>query len=163
MARCDDVECNSATLSSVGTEPTYNGGAIALRADNRPVLIENTFSGARNLITCGDASCATASRAVLPNPFDVADQLRLRPGEIPAYVSGTIGSGGWWQCSDANCSNSSRHVLISDTETNQRGHGGRIVFGTDPRPFGIFFEQQLRDIWLVLPMPVAIFADGFEP
>lgn len=163
VARCDDVECISATVSAVGSEPTYNGGAIALRADNRPVLIENTFAGARNLVTCGDASCATASRAVLPNPFDVVDQLRLRPGEIPAYVSGTIGSGGWWQCSDANCSDSSRHVLISDTETNQRGHGGRIVFGADPRPLGIFFEQQLRDIWIAVPMPVAIFADGFEP
>jgi hypothetical protein len=163
VARCDNLECTTATVRSVGTEQVFFTGGIAVRADNRPVLIENNNSGARNLVTCDDATCSGAARVSLENPFDIANQLRLRPGEVPAYNSGTIGSGGWWQCSDAACGSSSRTAMISDTATNQRGHNGRIAFGTDPRPIGVFTEQQLNDVWLAVPLPEAIFANGFEP
>ncbi|SDD53686.1 hypothetical protein [Aquimonas voraii] len=163
VARCDDIECSSATVHSPGTEPVFNGGAIAVRADHRPVLLENTFAGARNLLICADASCSSASRIALPNPFDVASQLVLRSGDVPAYGSGTLGSGGWWQCSDAACASSTRSEMIRDSETTQRSHVGRIAFGPDPRPVGAFAEQQLWDVWLALPVPVSIFANGFEP
>ncbi|WP_395794080.1 hypothetical protein [Aquimonas sp.] len=163
VARCDDLECTSATVRTLGTEQIFNGGAIAVRADNRPVLLENTFAGARNLVTCADASCSSASRVTLPNPFDIASQLLLRPGDLPVYSSGTTGSGGWWACSDPACSSIERSVMISDTETNQRGHSGRLALGSDPRPVGVFAEQQLRDVWLAVPLPVAVFANGFEP
>jgi hypothetical protein len=82
---------------------------------------------------------------------------------VPAYNSGTIGSGGWWLCSDPACGTSTRGVLIIDTETSQRAHIGRIAFGADARPVGVYEEQQLRDVWLALPLPEAIFANGFEP
>lgn len=163
VARCDDAECTSVTVRSLGGEQVFNNGGVAIRADNRPVLLENTFSGARNLVTCDDATCSGAARVALPNPFDIASQLLLRPGEVPAYNSGTIGSGGWWLCSDAACGASERSVLITDTATSQRAHIGRIAFGTDARPIGVYEEQQLRDVWLALPLPEAIFANGFEP
>jgi hypothetical protein len=162
FARCDDLECTTATVRSIGSEQVFNIG-IAVRGDNRPVLIENTFGGARNLVTCDDATCSGAARVALPNPFDIANQLVLRPGEVPVYGSGTIGSGGYWQCSDAACGSSTRTVMISDTETNQRGHNGRIAFGPDPRPVGAFTEQQLNDVWLAVPLPDAVFGNGFEP
>jgi hypothetical protein len=163
FARCDDAECSSATVRTLGSDQILGGGGIAIRADNRPVLIENTFAGVRNLVTCDDATCSGAARVALPNPFDIANQLLLRPGDVPAYNSGTIGSGGWWQCSDAACGSSARSVLITDTETNQRAHYGRIAFGAEARPIGAYEEQQLRDVWLALPLPEAIFANGFEP
>lgn len=163
VARCDDPECASVTVRTIGADQTLNGGGIAIRADNRPVLLENTFAGARNLVTCDDATCSGAARVALPNPFDIASQLLLRAGEVPAYNSGTTGSGGWWLCSDAACGSSARSVLITDTETSQRGHFGRIAFGADPRPIGVYEEQQLRDVWLAVPLPEAIFANGFEP
>lgn len=163
LARCDDIECTGLTVRTLGEEQVFNGGGIAIRADNRPVLLEFTFAGARNLLTCADASCSSALRATLPNPFDIAPQLRLRPGDRPAYVSGSLGSGGWWQCSDAACSSSERTEMIRDTETTQRGFTGRIAFGADPRPVGVFAEQQLRDVWLALPLPMGVFANGFEP
>ena len=163
VARCDDLECSSATVRTLGTEQVFNGGGVAIRADNRPVLLENTFSGARNLVTCDDAACAGAAKVALPNPFDVASQLLLRPGELPAYNSGTTGSGGWWLCGDAACGTSTRGVLVSDSETSQRAHVGRIAFGAEARPIGVYEEQQLRDVWLALPLPEAIFANGFEP
>jgi hypothetical protein len=163
LARCDNLECTTATVRSLGSEQVFNGGAIAIRADNRPVLLENLGSGARNLVTCDDATCAGAARVALPNPFDIATQLRLRPGEVPAYSSGTIGSGGYWLCSDAACGSSARSVMISDTETTQRGFTGRIAFGGDPRPVGVFTEQQLADVWLAVPLPDALFGSGFEP
>ena len=53
--------------------------------------------------------------------------------------------------------------MIRDSETTQRSHVGRIAFGPDPRPVGAFAEQQLWDVWLALPVPVSIFANGFEP
>ena len=53
--------------------------------------------------------------------------------------------------------------MIRDSETTQRGFTGRIAFGADPRPVGVFAEQQLRDVWLAVPLPQAIFASGFEP
>jgi hypothetical protein len=163
VARCDNLECTTATVRSVGTEQVFNVGAIAIRADNRPVLLENLGSGARNLVTCDDATCSGAARVALPNPFDIANQMLLRPGEVPAYNSGTSGSGGYWQCSDAACGSSARTVLITDTETNLRGHNGRIAFGPDPRPVGAFTEQQLNDVWLAVPLPDAVFGNGFEP
>jgi hypothetical protein len=163
VARCDDAECTSVTVRTLGTEQVFNGGGIAVRADNRPVLLENSFSGVRSLVTCADASCSSTTRAALPNPFDIANQLLLRPGDLPVYSSGTIGSGGWWACSDPVCSSSARSVMISDTETNQRGHSGRLAFGSDQRPVGVFAEQQLRDVWLAVPLTVAVFANGFEP
>lgn len=163
VARCDDAECTSVTVRTLDTEQVFNGGGIAVRADNRPVLLENSFSGVRSLVTCADASCSSTTRAALPNPFDIANPLLLRPGDLPVYSSGTIGSGGWWACSDPVCSSSARSVMISDTETNLRGHSGRLAFGSDPRPVGVFAEQQLRDVWLAVPLPVAVFANGFEP
>lgn len=162
LARCDNLECTTATVRSLGSEPAFFGGGIAIRADNRPVLLENA-NNLRNLVTCDDATCSGAARVSLENPFDIANQLRLRPGEVPAYNSGTIGSGGWWQCSDPACGTTSRTAMISDTATNQRGHNGRIAFGTDPRPIGVFTEQQLNDVWLAVPVPEAIFANSFEP
>lgn len=163
LARCNDAECSSATVRSVGSEPVFNSSGIALRADNRPVLLENTFAGARNLVTCDDATCSSAARVALPNPFDISNQLVLGAGEVPFYVSGTIGNGGWWQCSDAICGGLALNTMLTDTETSQRGFTGRIAFGADPRPFGIFGEQQLVDVWLAVPMPNQIFANGFEP
>lgn len=163
LARCDDIECTGLTVRTLGNEQVFNGGGIAIRADNRPVLLEFTFAGARNLLTCADASCSSAPRVALPNPFDIAPQLLLRPGDRPAYSSGTLGSGGWWQCSDAACASSERTEMIRDSETTQRGFTGRIAFGADPRPVGVFAEQQLRDVWLAVPLPQAIFASGFEP
>ena len=163
VARCDDAECNTATVRSVGSESVFNGGGIALRTDNRPVLLENTLSGARNLVTCDDATCSSATRVALPNPFDVSNQLLLAAGGAPVYVSGTVGAGGLWQCSDAACSEINYQALLTDTETNQRSFTGRLAFGADPRPYGVFAEQQLADVWLAVPMPIAIFADGFEP
>lgn len=162
FARCNDTECTSATVRSLGTDQTLNN-AIAVRGDNRPVLIENTFGGARNLVTCDDATCTGAARVALPNPFDIVDQLLLRPGNVPAYVSGTNGSGGYWLCGDAACGSSERSVLISDGADPQRGHTGRIAFGPDPRPVGAFAEQQLRDVWLSVPVAESVFANGFEP
>jgi hypothetical protein len=161
FARCDDAECTSATVRSLGADQTFNN-AIAVRSDNRPLLVENTFSGARNLVTCDDATCSGAARVALANPFDIANQLLLRPGNVPAYVSGTIGSGGYWLCSDAACGGTERSVMITDAADPQRGHGGRIAFGSDPRPIGAFEEQQLRDVWLAVPLPEAIFGNGFE-
>ncbi len=163
VARCDDPECTSVSVRTLGTEQVFNGGGIAVRADNRPVLLENSFSGTRSLITCADASCSSATRVSVPNPFDIANQLLLRPGDLPIYSSGTLGSGGWWACSDPACSSTARSVMISDTETTQRGYTGRLAFGSDPRPVGVFAEQQLRDVWLAVPLPVAVFANGFEP
>ncbi len=163
FARCDDIECTAASVRTLGTEQVFNGGAIAVRADGRPVLLESTFTGARNLLTCADASCSSASRLALPNPFDIAAQLRLLPGDLPAYASGTIGSGGWWRCGDSDCASTQRIELIRDTETSQRGFGARLAFGSDGRPLGVFAEQQLRDVWLAVPLPVGVFANGFEP
>ncbi len=162
VARCNDLDCTTATVRSLGSEQVFNIGGIAVRADNRPVLLENTGAGVRNLVTCNDATCSGAARVALANPFDIANQLLLRPGEVPAYVSGTIGSGGYWLCSDAACGATARTIMISDEETNQRGHTGRIAFGADQRPLGAFEEQQLRDVWLVVPLPDALFGNGFE-
>jgi hypothetical protein len=163
FARCDDAECSSATVRTLGADASFNN-AIAVRADNRPVLIENTFAGARSLLTCDDATCAGAARVALPNPFDITNQLFLRPGDVPAYNSATTGSGGWWRCSDAACGASERNVIITDTATNQRAHILRIAFGgIDPRPVAASWEQQLNDVWIALPLPDAVFANGFEP
>ena len=54
-------------------------------------------------------------------------------------------------------------MLIADAADPQRGHTGRIAFGPDPRPIGAFAEQQLRDVWLAVPLPDAVFGNGFEP
>lgn len=161
FARCDDAECTSVTVRTLSTDQSFNN-AIAVRADNRPLLIENTFAGVRSLVTCDDATCSGAARVSLANPFDVANQLLLRPGDVPAYASGTTGSGGYWLCSDPACGSTERSVLITDTADAQRSHTGRIAFGTDPRPIGAFAEQQLHDVWLALPLPDAIFGNGFE-
>jgi hypothetical protein len=162
FARCNDAECASATVRSLVAQQTFNN-ALAVRSDNRPLLIENTFSGARNLVTCDDATCSGAARVALANPFDIANQLLPGPGNVPAYVSGTNGSGGYWLCGDPACGSTERSVMITDAADPQRGHNGRIAFGPDPRPIGAFEEQQLRDVWLAVPLPDAVFANGFEP
>jgi hypothetical protein len=162
FARCDDAECTSVTVRTVGTEQTFNN-ALAVRGDNRPLLIENTFAGTRSLVTCDDATCSGAARVALPNPFDIANQLLLRPGNVPAYGSGTTGSGGYWLCGNPACGSAERSVMIADAADPQRGHTGRIAFGPDPRPIGAFAEQQLRDVWLAVPLPDAVFGNGFEP
>lgn len=163
FARCDDVECTSATVRTLTPESTF-GTVVAVRADNRPVLVESTFAGVRSLLTCDDATCASAARVVLNSPFDVLTQLFLRPGEVPAYNSGTTNSGGYFTCSDAICSSSARTTMITDDANNQRVHIGRIAFGaTGPRAVGAFWEQQLNDVWLAVPLPDAVFANGFEP
>jgi hypothetical protein len=163
FARCNDAECTSATVRSLGTDQTFNN-AIAVRSDNRPLLIENAFNGVRSLVTCDDATCSGAARVTLSNPFDITNQLFLRPGDVPAYNSATTGSGGWWRCSDGACGASERNVIITDTTTNQRAHILRIAFGgADPRPVAASWEQQLNDVWLAVPLSETIFASGFEP
>jgi hypothetical protein len=161
FARCDDLACTSVTLRSLNAEQSFLGG-LAIRTDNRPVLLEGVQQ-VRNLATCDDATCASLARVAVPNLFDAINQLVLRPGNLPAYNSGTIGNGGWWQCGDPACSNPERFVAITDTTTNMRGHLGPIAFGAGPRPVGLYHEQDLQDIWLAVPLPEAIFANGFEP
>jgi hypothetical protein len=161
FARCDDVECTSATLRNLNALPSFGRGALAVRSDNRPVIIENVGND-RNLLTCVDAACNNAARVLLPNPFDIVSNLRLRPGDVPVYSSGTINNGGYWDCGDAACGSSMQNNMISDNSFNQRGFTGRLAFNGSDRPVQAFAEQDLRDIWLAVPLPDAVFANGFE-
>ena len=161
FARCDDVECTSATLRDLNAQLGFGRGALAVRGDNRPVIIESAGND-RNLLTCDDAACSGAARVALPNPFDIVSNLRLRPGDVPVYSSGTVANGGYWDCGDAACGSSAQFNMISDNSFNQRGFTGRLAFNGDGRPVQAFAEQDLRDVWLAVPLPDPVFANGFE-
>lgn len=161
FARCDDLACTTATVRSLNAQRTFWLG-LAIRSDNRPVLLEGLSEG-RNLLTCDDATCASLARVAMPNLVGTINQLVLRPGNVPAYNSGMLGSGGWWQCGDPACTNPERFVAITDATTNMRGHLGPIGFGAGPRPVGLYHEQELQDVWLAVPLPEVVFANGFEP
>ena len=161
FARCDDPECTSTTLRDLNGQASFGRGALAVRSDNRPVIIENAGND-RNLLTCDDAACSGAARVALPNPFDIVSNLRLRPGDVPVYSSGTIANGGYWDCGDAACGSSAQINMVSDNSFNQRGFTGRLAFNGNGRPVQAFAEQDLRDIWLAVPLPDSVFANGFE-
>ena len=52
--------------------------------------------------------------------------------------------------------------MISDNSFNQRGFTGRLAFNGDGRPVQAFAEQDLRAVWLAVPLPDPVFANGFE-
>jgi hypothetical protein len=125
------------------------------------VLLETAGAG-RNLLTCDDVECATRTRTALPNPFDIPGPLHLRSGNLAVFGSGTLGSGGYWECSDAACTTPERVVAIADTATNNRGFKGRMALDADEEPVLVFEEQDLGDVWLSVLQPVTVFVDGFE-
>lgn len=134
---------------------------LAVRSDNRPVLIELAGND-RNLLTCDNPDCSGAARTMLPNPFDNVGRLALRSGNLPVFSSGTLNVGGFWSCGDAACSAPGQTITIRDNGSNQRGFSGPLALNASGQPVLVFGEQELADVWLSVPLPDAVFANGFE-
>jgi len=161
LARCADAECTSASVRSLNASQGFNSVPLAVRSDNRPVLIE-LVGNDRNLVTCNDPDCTSAVRTMLPNPFDNVSRLALRSGNLPVFSSGTINAGGFWSCSDAACSAPAQTITIRDNGSNQRGFNGSLALNAIGQPLLVFGEQELADVWLSVSLPDAVFANGFE-
>ena len=124
-------------------------------------MVEST-SANRNLLTCDDPDCATRTRVALPNPFDIPGPMALRDGNVVVFGSGTLGTGGYWDCNDVSCAAPDRVATILDTTTNSRGFSSRLALDADAEPVLVFEEQDLGDVWLSVLPPIDVFADGFE-
>ena len=161
LARCADAECTSASVRSLNTSQGFFSVPLAVRSDNRPVLIELAGND-RNLLTCDNPDCSGAARTMLPNPFDNVGRLALRSGNLPVFSSGTLNVGGFWSCGDAACSAPEQTITIRDNGSNQRGFSGPLALNASGQPVLVFGEQELADVWLSVPLPDAVFANGFE-
>jgi hypothetical protein len=160
LLRCDDPACTSATSRTVSNDQSFFTIPLAIRPDNRPVLIEQ-LGAARNLVTCADADCSSATRVALPNLFDSTGSMALAGGSIPLFGSGTSNTGGYWQCDDDACAAPLRVLTIQDSVAG-RGYSPRLAYITGGEPVLVFGEQDLGDVWLTLKAPPQVFADGFE-
>jgi hypothetical protein len=161
LARCADIECTSASVTALNAEQGFYATPLAIRSDNRPVMVENAGAN-RNLLTCEDADCATRTRVALPNPFDIPGPMGLRDGNVVVFGSGTLGTGGYWDCNGVDCTAPERVATILDTTTPNRGFTSRLALDADEEPVLVFEEQDLGDVWLSVLQPIDVFADGFE-
>jgi hypothetical protein len=161
LARCADVECTSASVRSLNAAQGFFAPPLAVRSDNRPLLVEAAGND-RNLLTCDDADCTGAARVLLPNPFDIPGRLALRSGNLPVFASGTINLGGYWACADAACTAPELTTTIADFGSSGRGFTGPLALNASGQPVMVFGEQELADVWLSVPLPDAVFGNGFE-
>jgi hypothetical protein len=162
LLRCDDPACTGASARTLADQAGFGDVPLAIRDDGRPVLVEQS-GASRNLVACTDVDCSSATRVALPNPFDVLGNMTLVGGSVPLFGSGTVASGGYWQCDDADCAAPIRVETIRDDGGPQRGFSPRLAHAEGGAPVLVFGEQDLGDVWLTLVPPAPIFADGFEP
>ena len=160
-ARCDDPACLTTSVRTVGTDPTFFGAPMALRADQRVAFLE-FLSGSRNLGICADGDCSTVARFPLAGISDINLGLALLPGDRPVFDGGTIANGGYYRCSDATCTSFPRTPVIVDVGGPNRGFTGPVALNAEGQPVIAFDEQDLLDTWLAAPIPDRILIDGCE-
>ncbi|MGD9583524.1 MAG: hypothetical protein AB7V26_07625 [Lysobacterales bacterium] len=155
--RCNDSACNAATLSTVGSSATFFATPLALRSDARPVFLEQ---GPNNLAICDNADCTGLAR--FPIGFGgISRSLALLSGDRPVFEVGSVGFGGLNWCDDASCSTAQSRLLLSDGNA-QSSYQGSLALNAAGAAFVAFEESSLADVLLAVPLPDAVFKNGFE-
>lgn len=162
FVRCDDASCNSASVRSVGDASTIFATPMAIRSDGRPVFLEFN-NGPRTLATCADPDCAIVDRSVLTGINDVHYGLRLRAGNLPVFDGASIGNLGYWTCNTDTCASFQRSPVMSDTSVPNRQFAGPLSLNASGQPVIAAEESDSGDVFLAVPLPETIFANGFEP
>lgn len=163
FVRCNDAECASASARTVNaSQQTFFATPMAVRSDGRPVFIEFNNSP-RMLAICDDVDCTGVTRFPLAGVTDIHSGLGLRAGDVPVFDGGTIGSVGYWACADSTCTTLERSPLIIDTTTSSRQLYGPLALNASGAPVIAAEEGETGDVFLALPVPELLFANGFEP
>ncbi len=163
FVRCNDADCASASARAVNpNQQTFFATPMAVRSDGRPVFVEFNNSP-RMLAVCDDVDCTGVTRFPLAGVGDIHFGLRLRAGDVPVFDGGTLGSVGYWACADSTCTTLERSPLIIDTTTPSRQLYGPLVLNASGSPVIAAEEGEMGDVFLALPVPDALFANGFEP
>lgn len=160
--RCADADCTSASSVLIGNAQLFDV-PIALRSDGRIVFRENIAPNPV-LGTCGSTDCPTAGvvRVSLPIGFRSSRSIVL-DADRPIFDASLTGQAGLDRCADAACSAISYMPLIADPEQPDRFFSGTLERDAQLRPVAVWAESALADVWLSVPLPNAIFANGFEP
>ena len=155
--RCNDSACLSATVSSIGTSITFYATPLALRSDGHPVFIEN---GPNNLAICDTADCGGQARFPIFTG-GIVRTLQLLSGDRPVYEAATVGSASVTVCDDPTCASAQQRLLLSNSETNIN-YQGSLGLDATGAAFVALEEPALADVMLAVPLPDAIFQNGFE-
>jgi hypothetical protein len=160
--RCTDPDCTSVSTALIGNAQVLDA-PIALRSDGRIVFREN-LSPNPVLGTCGSTDCPGAGvvRVTLPIGFRSSRSIML-DADRPVFDAALTGQSGLDRCVDAACSAITYTPLIADPELPNRSFTGTLERDAQLRPVAVWAESTLADVWLSVPLPNAIFANGFEP
>lgn len=155
--RCNDSACNTATVGSVGSSTTFFATPLALRSDGRPVFLEQ---GPNNLAICDNADCTGLARFPI-GIGGISRSLALLSGDRPVFEVGSSGFGGLSWCDDASCSSAQSRLLLSDANAQSSYQGSLALNAAGDAPVA-FEESSLADVVLAVPLPDALFQNGFE-
>lgn len=160
--RCNDPDCTAATVTLVGNAQILDVTA-GLRSDGRVVFRENLFPVPR-LATCGSPDCPLAGvvRVDLPFGFRSSNALVL-DADRPVFDAVFAGFSTLDRCTDPACSAVDSIPVIRDPELPDRTFVGALARDAQLRPIAAWSETTLGDVWLSVPLPEPIFANGFEP
>ena len=156
--RCNDSACSAASVSSIGTNQVYYASPLALRSDGRPAFIESGLNN--NYAVCDNADCTGVARFPV-GISGIVRSLVLQTGDRPAFESGTTGLGSITSCDDATCSSAQQRTLLTDPNP-QSSYQGSIALASSGALLVAFEEQSLGDVVLAVPLPDALFTNGFE-
>jgi hypothetical protein len=160
MARCDDPDCLTATVTTVGTPQNFQAQPLAVRSDDRPVFIDGSY-GERRLSICSDPACSTIDRHPLPGQ-GIVRSLALAAGDRPVFESGAVGGFGLYtRCHDETCSDLEGEVALYDPQP-QASFLGSVALRADGAAVLAFDDSTHQDVLLLVPHPPRVFANGFE-
>lgn len=151
LAKCNDVLCASATVTTVATNSQFGDRGLAIGSNGLPVLTYyDNVSDDLWLARCDDLACTTRSTTLIDSTDDSGgdSSLTIAPDGTPAiaYLNSTSQLLRYAKCDDVTCSTITRATLAA---ASQDPRSPDITFGPDGFARVAFFDAAAGRVTMI--------------